>query len=242
MVMDYSQLPWLELESEDHVAKMAIQYLPSNPVILEAGCCDGTDTLRFKYIWPESVVYAFEPNRDMVELVLPNKFNGIDGIHLECAALSDEEGERTFFFSRLFTSASSLLEDNIAGVAIPEDILANVEEERRNNITYDDEARLIQCYRVDTWARRNLVDRIDYVWLDAEGMELRILQSFGDLLQTVKVISAEVNFQEFRKGMAMFPGIYKFLTEHGFKLKNIWGRSDWQAGTLWINEKNNKGA
>jgi hypothetical protein len=35
-------------------------YLTDSPVILEAGACDGADTVKFAQRWPDATIYAFE--------------------------------------------------------------------------------------------------------------------------------------------------------------------------------------
>ena len=37
------------------------QFLPKNPVIVEAGAHIGRDTLKMHAIWPQATIHAFEP-------------------------------------------------------------------------------------------------------------------------------------------------------------------------------------
>ena len=46
------------LSNEKH---FIAQFLPENPVILEAGAHVGTDTVEMVNLWPKCTVYAFEP-------------------------------------------------------------------------------------------------------------------------------------------------------------------------------------
>ena len=46
-----------------NVKELIKQYLPINPVVIEAGAHIGTDTVEFSKIWPKGSIYAFEPIR-----------------------------------------------------------------------------------------------------------------------------------------------------------------------------------
>jgi len=36
-------------------------YLPANPVIIEAGAFNGSDTIKLAKKWPQATIHAFEP-------------------------------------------------------------------------------------------------------------------------------------------------------------------------------------
>src|SRR5271157_5468383 len=64
-------LPWIDIEDKDAVDQMK-PLLQENPTIIEAGCCDGADTIRFKKVWPKSTIFTFEPNPDLYEIAKRN--------------------------------------------------------------------------------------------------------------------------------------------------------------------------
>lgn len=41
--------------------EMIARYLPKNPVTLEAGAHNGSDTVEMIELWPTATIYAFEP-------------------------------------------------------------------------------------------------------------------------------------------------------------------------------------
>lgn len=43
------------------------EYLPYNPVIIEAGAHIGIDTIEMHKLWPKSTIYAFEPMSDLFD-------------------------------------------------------------------------------------------------------------------------------------------------------------------------------
>ena len=221
-------LPWIQ--ANDHEAiEYAAPFLPDNPIILEAGVCDAEDTCRMKTRWPKAKIYGFEPLPQHYNLSKKNSAH-LHEVTIYKKALSDKVGTLTFYESRKVPGASSLLQDNFDKIEIPKDI-------GHDGVNYLDTPISVECTTVDQWVKEAAIKKIDYVWLDTEGAELTILRHAKTILPTIRVISIEANFKEFRKGMTLFPDLYEFLTQQGFTLKYIWGRPDWQATAVFVNSK-----
>ncbi len=220
-------LPWIN-GNDDDAMYYALPFLPKNPTIIEAGVCGGEDTRKFKKEWPNSIIYGFEAHPEHFALAKKSLEN-LDGVFLYPKALFDRTGHITFYCSKLASGASSILSDNKNNV---ENIFNDPPELR----SYLDEPITVACTTIDDWAKESNVTNVDYIWLDTEGAELYILENAKTILSTVKVISTEINFQEFRNGMTFFDELYDFLTENGFVLKCIWGNPRWQAVAMFVNE------
>src|SRR5207248_1337363 len=74
------------------------QFLPSNPVIVEAGAYDGTDTQKMSRLWPYGIIHAFEP--------VPENFKKLkhsirESKNVKCyqLALADKNGFSFFYKS-----------------------------------------------------------------------------------------------------------------------------------------------
>jgi FkbM family methyltransferase len=219
-------LPWISASDADTL-KYTSPFLPNNPIILEAGVCDANDTISMVNLWPEATIYGFEPNPDLYPIA-ERKIRPFKNIFLYPLALFDRIGKITFYKSGSIPGASSVLFDNLDYINMPEDI-------EYNGVNYRDTSVTVDCTTIDHWSEVTRVNQIDYIWLDTEGAELYILQNAKRILPTVRVISIEVNFHEFRVGMTQFSDLYSFLTENGFKIKYIWGRSDWQGVAVFVN-------
>lgn len=224
-------LPWVHGFHEKNIY-YAARFLPSDPVILEAGTFDGTDTKKFKEIWGNATIYGFEPNPLSHSKTLEN-IQGLKNVHIFPVALSNYVGSSIFYVSNANNGASSLYKDNFrkAVKSIPR-IFNNIPENH-----YKDYPITVQVTTIDTWGKENQIPPIDYIWLDAEGAELSILKGATDYLKNVRAISIEVNFKEFRVEMAQFEDIYEFLIEQGFELKYIWGNTDMQSDAIFINQR-----
>ena len=82
---------------------------------------------------------------------------------------------------------------------------------------------------LDSWCREEGLARIDFMWLDLEGMELPVLQHGEKILKTVSVIFTEVNFVRARTGYTRYPDLHEYLTAHGFS--ESWREA--QGGAPW---------
>ncbi len=99
---------------------------------------------------------------------------------------------------------------------------------------YNDTKIRVNCVNLDEWTSLQKIERVDYMWLDMEGAEFEVLATAPKILGTVRAISTEVNFQEFRKNMAQFGEIRQLLESQGFILYKIWGIPEWQGTAVFI--------
>jgi FkbM family methyltransferase len=77
---------------------------------------------------------------------------------------------------------------------------------------------VIQTSTIDLWARDTDVGPIDAIKLDVQGAELDILRGAKASLQSVRLIEAEVEFQQLYEGQPLFADVDLFLRERGFTL------------------------
>jgi FkbM family methyltransferase len=71
---------------------------------------------------------------------------------------------------------------------------------------------------LDSWARSAGVDSIDALKVDVQGAELDVLRGAEHQLGSVRVIEAEVEFQELYEGQPLFNDVDRFLRDRGFSL------------------------
>jgi FkbM family methyltransferase len=73
----------------------------ADPVIIDCGANIGFSVLYFKRLYPEARIHAFEPNPDAFRLLKENvEANELDHVLAHQAALSDHDGETTFYDDR----------------------------------------------------------------------------------------------------------------------------------------------
>jgi 2-O-methyltransferase len=189
-----------------HPLQIVRVFLPTNPLILEAGGRFGEDTVNMHHFWPESTIHSFEPYPYSYDL-LKAATQSYPQIFTYPVALFNYDGISSFSISLGNVGASSLLP------AHPDFL----EPTHKHNWWYEEYAIQVPCITLNSWAEQEEIDHIDFMWLDMEGAELQVLQAGTDLLKTVKAIYTEVNFQEFRREMTQYEALATFLNEQGFE-------------------------
>lgn len=182
------------------------QFLPSNPVVVEAGAFDGTDTKKMSLTWPSGIIHAFEPVPQNFQLLHDNTviFNNIRCYPL---ALSDASGYATFFTA---VNPSKPEKPCQAG-----SLLAPKERLTHSPMVYQQTIQ-VPAVTLDAWAQQNDVDRIDFLWLDLQGHELSVIKSSPHIIATVRVLYTEVHFIEAYEGQSSYNELKNYLESIGF--------------------------
>lgn len=190
------------------VLKIVQKFLPENPNIMEAGAFNGSDTIKINKFWPKAKIFAFEP--------VPENFNRLVDItkylgNVFCykLALSNKDG-----FLKFYNSYSSKKPDKPASGSLlpPKEHLTFAPHVKFNEIIE------VESMTLDSWAVKNKIDHIDFLWLDMQGMELNVIMNAPNIMKTVKVIYTEVEFIEAYENQYQYKDIKKYLEEQGFKL------------------------
>ena len=181
-------------------------YLPPDPVILEAGACDGTDTARFSQRWPGGVVHAFEP---VPELCAEAKLRTahLPGVRMYPLALSSRTGPMMMH----------VVDPGPGSNRCTSSLLMHLQtspDEQDPAYARDIE---VQAATISDWAQAEGVDRIDFMWLDLEGMELSVLKAAGPVLATVKAVCMEVTREERHAGTPLYGEVVAWMRNQGFR-------------------------
>jgi FkbM family methyltransferase len=199
-------------------------YLPTNPIIVEAGSFMGHDTMRLAQHWPAGNVHAFEPIPELFEK-LKSKTADTATIHCYPLALSNHDGTATMHVAEkpdkpgITTQASSL--------HTPRERLIYSPIEYPHTI-------LVPTITLDTWANQHRIDHIDFLWLDMQGHELSALKGAAKILPTVRAIYTEVNFIQAYEGQPLDHVVSAWITAQGFKeiCRTFENRTDWFFGEI----------
>jgi len=143
-------------------------------VIVEVGANYGNDTAHFVKD-KNNEVWAFEPTPELIEH-LENRFKGDRNFHLIGKAVDIEETTKIFNIAGGGDwGCSSLYE-------FAEDIHEKWEGRPDFQVTHKVE---VQTVRLDTFVTVNSIEKIDYLWIDAQGNDFRVLKSLGDKIGIV---------------------------------------------------------
>ncbi|GAB4455112.1 MAG: hypothetical protein OHK0036_18790 [Bacteroidia bacterium] len=196
------------------------QFLPENPIVLEAGAHIGRDTVKMARLWPQAQIHAFEPAPSLFEQLNQNTAE-FSNIHCYSYALSDHNGNALFYESHGINAISSL---------------------HKPNDYFKDKATFIpitvQTITIDSWAAQYQVPHIDFMWLDLQGHELIALQGALQILKTTRVILTEINLVQRYENAIVYHELRQWLADHNFELrqealhKKDWGNALFIAKNL----------
>lgn len=87
-----------------------------------------------------------------------------------------------------------------------------------NNISFN-ESIDVACITLDDWAEANNIERIDFLWLDLQGVEPLVFQASPKVLENVEVIFTEISLIPLYKDSILYPEFKEWLKSRGFELK-----------------------
>lgn len=186
--------------SKEFIAK----FLPNNPVIIEAGAHVGTDTVQFANMLPGARIYAFEPVPHIYQKLKHNteQYKNVKCIDI---ALSNKTGNSIMYVSTGdIEGSSSLLK--------PKEHL-KIDPAIKFPTTIN-----VKTMTLDYWAKTNNVLYVDFLWLDMQGAEPKMLMASPKILRTVKVIYTEASLTEIYEGNIQYPKLKSWLISKGFTL------------------------
>lgn len=146
-------------------------------VWVDVGAHLGQGTLEAAICNPSLLVFAFEPNWTVASRVMGRAANFV----VLPMAVSDSDGYADFFVNSNEES-SSLASMEESGLAHWKDVDLTVSEKR-----------VVPTIRLDTFMRLVGLKKIDYLKVDAEGMDMKVVRSAGERLKDIKKIMLEVD-------------------------------------------------
>jgi FkbM family methyltransferase len=180
--------------------------LPNDPVIVEAGSHWGEDTLWLARYWPRGMVHAFEPSPELFEKTTQHT-NWISNVRRYPFALSDRVETVELFVSSGDSTASS-------SIYAPKEHLVE-----HPTVKFEKQIS-VPTMTLELWAQQYGIRRVDFLWLDMQGAELRALKGLGKVIETARGLHVEVSTKESYAGAPLYPELAAWMNERGLKVKN----------------------
>lgn len=171
---------------------------------IDVGAHLGETTLNAAFENPRLLVFAFEPNWALARRIMARAANFV----VLPMAVSNCDGLAEFFISCCDGSSS----------------LARMEESGLDHWKEFDltvqSTTLVQTIRLDTFMRLCELPSVDYLKVDAEGADLKVVQSAGDRLKDIREIKLEVDVAPNRlyRGAPSRDEVVKYMLNCEFKL------------------------
>ena len=177
-------------------------------VIFDVGANYGQTMLAMAATFPHAEIYSFEPNPEAF-LKLAASASRFDSVHAHNVALGSKTGE-----AKLFRFAMDQTNSLLPKAPGSEQFLADPH--------YMDEvgATQVNVETIDLFCAKHTIEAIDLLKTDAQGFDLEVLKGARGLLDTsaIALVYTEVCFVPLYEGQPLFPEIYDFLYERGYRL------------------------
>jgi len=150
-----------------------------------------------------------EANKKMMKHLYDKTCNVPTKSHYFCATLSDRDNETVTLNVTNNEQSTSILELGTHATMYP-------------HITISERIQ-VQTKRFETLWRENVneidLDSYDFVNIDVQGAELKVLKGFGEIWNRVPIraVYAEVNFEHVYKGCCLVEDLDEYLGEFGFQ-------------------------
>jgi FkbM family methyltransferase len=138
--------------------------------IFDIGAHGFHDSITFKTYFPQSTIYAFEP--DMENLQAYRSQAETNGILVAPVAMSDIDGKIRFYPSLGHTASGSTLK--------PKVVEGTRSIKGYETFEFDLNGYLVRTIRFDTFCRLNNIKQVDYVHMDVQGGEYKVISSLGE--------------------------------------------------------------
>jgi hypothetical protein len=85
----------------------------------------------------------------------------------------------------------------------------------------------VESITLQSWAQRQGISKIDIIWMDLQGAELRALKGMGHLVRSVKLIFTEVEYKQIYVDQPLAGEVQTFLRKNGLRLYKTFAASEW---------------
>ena len=212
------------LLKKDKLLRFVKNYIPENPVIVEAGAFNGTDTIKIHQCWPNASIHAFEPVPEIFAILEKNT-QPISAITRYNIALSDTIGFATLHVSE--NPAKPNQPFPAGSLRAPKERIKWSDAQYKETIT-------VPTITLDAWAQQQAINHIDFLWLDLQGHALSVLQAAPHILTCTTIIYTEVEFIEAYADQALYNDVRTWLELHNFTMiaKDFTDETSWFFGNI----------
>lgn len=183
------------------------QFLPFNPIYLEAGAFRGSEVVRASKIWPEGRIIAFEPNPEAFS-ILRTATETLKNVETYPLALCNYNGIGTLNVCHGMNGSDPAF--GYASSILP------LKGEMK--VYCKGPQAKVRCVILDDWCNANDLDHIDVLRLELEGLELPVLRSSPEILKKTKIIYVKTLIHPHRADMTGYNDLKAFLKESNFVL------------------------
>lgn len=186
-------------------------------VILDIGACEGEDSMRYKQLFPEASVIAFEPVPQNLEKMRSNFQQFSQGIiHVAPVALARGNGNMSMYISSGQPSIDPANTEWDYGNKSSSLLKPSKLMSKFNNWLNFKSIIDVPTRSLDSYLREINIDSVDFMHIDVQGAEMMVFEGSMHTLKSVSCIWVEVGTHELYQGQPSANETQTFLESIGF--------------------------
>src|ERR1700733_7715973 len=160
--------------------------------IFDIGSCEGEDSIRYARLFPQSRIFSVEALPDNVAKIQANlKHFAVSNVHIIPLALCEYTGSSNFHVSSGHPPDQPRDPEYDHGNK-SSSLLAPAEHKRFHPWVQFQKTIEVPTDTLENVAKREGIHEIDYVHMDVQGAELKVLEGAGEMAEKIKAIWLEV--------------------------------------------------
>ena len=198
-------------------------------VIFDLGSRDACESLALSKMYPNAKVYAFECN--------PNMRNVMDMVTEGEPNITWVEKAVTHYTGSMkFNMIAESNEDYNPGASsiwrLSKEGYAAEKKPAVQEVS-------VESTRLDDWMKDNSIPKVDLIWMDLQGAEIKAMEGLGAFLEDVKVIHTEVELRRYYEGSSLSGEVERWFRERNFKKVHTrpHGEDSFDTDFIFINNK-----
>jgi FkbM family methyltransferase len=195
---------------------------PAPKVIFDVGACDGVDTLRYQKLFPMARFFVFEPlprNVEKLRNIFGRSNQSPPDTFIAGIALSDLDGEATFHVSAGDPDRIETDDEKKSEIGNKASSLLQPRHELPEMLRWMEfpEQIAVPTARLESFCREHALRRIDFIHMDVQGAEKKVLSGAGQMLGKIGVIWMEVAFEPSYECQPLEPEMTDWMRRQGFR-------------------------
>lgn len=191
--------------------------LSNSKVVFDIGANQGQSIERFKKLFPDAKIHAFEPISFEFQK-LNEKYGTNENIILNNFAIAETSGKRDFHVTAK-TGNSSFNKIN----ANTKWLQVRSKQFNTNESEYVKKIESVKILTLDKYCKDNNVNKIDIIKIDTQGYEDKILLGAKEILSNnvVSAIECEIMLDNVYEKYLNFSDIERYLLPNNFRMVGI---------------------
>lgn len=176
-------------------------------ILFDVGAADFRDSIILRGNFPNSEIYSFEP--DETNLSASERLKESYNLKIFPFGISDQDGVFQFYSSERLNDTIWKYSGSFVKPKLKE---GTSEGYYHNGLFFNLSENKIQTYRIDTFCSENNIDHIDFMHMDVQGGETKVILGLGEIRPSIifaetceyDTYETNTNLQEFDKLMESY--------------------------------------